>query len=53
MADGEISVEWSNSSEFVVMRGGCDGAIHFWDILRAGSFLVLHQSLSQLRNELK
>ncbi|XP_015900490.1 WD repeat-containing protein ATCSA-1 isoform X2 [Ziziphus jujuba] len=29
-------------------RGGCDGAIRFWDIRRAGCFLVLDQSLSQL-----
>lgn len=41
-------MEWSNSSEFVLMTGGCDGAIRFWDIRRAGSFLVLDQSLSQL-----
>jgi DNA excision repair protein ERCC-8 len=48
MPDGVMSVEWSNSSEFVLMTGGCDGAIRFWDIRRAGSFLVLDQSLSQL-----
>ncbi|XP_078169203.1 WD repeat-containing protein ATCSA-1-like isoform X2 [Carex rostrata] len=46
--DGVMSVEWSCSSEFVLMTGGCDGAIRFWDIRRAGSFLVLDQSLSQL-----
>lgn len=42
-----MSVEWSCSSEFVLMTGGCDGAIRFWDIRRAGSFLVLDQSISQ------
>ncbi|KAJ3687434.1 hypothetical protein LUZ61_016598 [Rhynchospora tenuis] len=46
--DGVMSVEWSSSSEFVLMTGGCDGAIRFWDIRRPGSFLVLDQSLSQL-----
>ncbi|KAM1118821.1 hypothetical protein ACFX2I_043089 [Malus domestica] len=29
-------------------RGGCDGAIRFWDIRRARFFLVLDQSQSQL-----
>ncbi|CAM8911308.1 unnamed protein product [Rhodiola kirilowii] len=31
-----------------LMTGGCDGAIRFWDIRRAGSFQVLDQSQSQL-----
>lgn len=30
------------------MSGGCDGAIRFWDIRRAGCFRVLDQSRSQL-----
>ncbi|XP_010999875.1 PREDICTED: DNA excision repair protein ERCC-8 isoform X2 [Populus euphratica] len=41
-------VEWSTSSEWVLVTGGCDGAIRFWDIRRAGCFLVLDQSQSQL-----
>lgn len=48
MVDGVISVEWSTSSEWVLVTGGCDGAIRFWDIRRAGCFLVLDQSHSQL-----
>ncbi|KAK9270016.1 hypothetical protein L1049_025589 [Liquidambar formosana] len=46
--DGVMTVEWSTSSEWVLMTGGCDGAIRFWDIRRAGCFLVLDQSQSQL-----
>lgn len=46
--DGVMSVEWSASSEWVLMTGGCDGAIRFWDIRRAGCFRVLDQSHSQL-----
>ncbi|KAF8406201.1 hypothetical protein HHK36_008286 [Tetracentron sinense] len=46
--DGVMTVEWSNSSEWVLVTGGCDGAIRFWDIRRAGCFLVLDQSHSQL-----
>lgn len=45
--DGVMSLEWSTSSEWVLMTGGCDGAIRFWDIRRAGCFLVLDQSRSQ------
>lgn len=48
MADGVMTVEWSTSSEWVLVTGGCDGAIRFWDIRRAGCFLVLDQSHSQL-----
>lgn len=48
MADGVMSVEWSASSEWVLVTGGCDGAIRFWDIRRAGCFRVLDQSHSQL-----
>ncbi|XP_039125945.1 WD repeat-containing protein ATCSA-1-like [Dioscorea cayenensis subsp. rotundata] len=46
--DGVMSLEWSASSEWILMTGGCDGAIRFWDIRRAGCFLVLDQSRSQL-----
>lgn len=46
--DGVMSVEWSSSSEWVLITGGCDGAIRFWDIRRAGCFHVLDQSRSQL-----
>ncbi|KAF3446550.1 hypothetical protein FNV43_RR11730 [Rhamnella rubrinervis] len=46
--DGVMAVEWSTSSEWVLVTGGCDGAIRFWDIRRAGCFLVLDQSQSQL-----
>lgn len=46
--DGVMTVEWSTSSEWVLMTGGCDGAIRFWDIRRAGCFLVLDQSQTQL-----
>ena len=48
IADGVMTVEWSSSSEWVLMTGGCDGAIRFWDIRRAGCFLVLDQSRTQL-----
>jgi DNA excision repair protein ERCC-8 len=46
--DGVMSVEWSTSSEWVLYTGGCDGAIRFWDIRRAGCFRVLDQSQTQL-----
>ncbi|CAI9116015.1 OLC1v1017059C1 [Oldenlandia corymbosa var. corymbosa] len=46
--DGVMSVEWSKSSEWVLITGGCDGAIRFWDIRQAGCFRVLNQSDSQL-----
>ncbi|KAM1088834.1 hypothetical protein ACFX15_016136 [Malus domestica] len=46
--DGVMTVEWSTSSEWVLLTGGCDGAIRFWDIRRAGCFRVLDQSQSQL-----
>ncbi|GER31097.1 transducin/WD40 repeat-like superfamily protein [Striga asiatica] len=45
--DGVMSIEWSTSSEWVLATGGCDGAIRFWDIRRAGCFRVLDQSHSQ------
>ncbi|XP_019415693.1 PREDICTED: DNA excision repair protein ERCC-8-like isoform X1 [Lupinus angustifolius] len=47
-ADGVMNVEWSTSSEWVLITGGCDGAIRFWDIRRAGCFLLLDQSRTQL-----
>nr|XP_043615601.1 WD repeat-containing protein ATCSA-1-like [Erigeron canadensis] len=46
--DGVMAVEWSTSSEWVLMTGGCDGAVRLWDIRRAGCFSVLDQSNSQL-----
>ncbi|KAI4389492.1 hypothetical protein MLD38_001714 [Melastoma candidum] len=46
--DGVMTVQWSTSSEWVLLTGGCDGAIRFWDIRRAGCFHVLDQSHSQL-----
>lgn len=42
-----MSLEWSTSSEWVLITGGCDGAIRFWDIRKAGCFRVLDQSHSQ------
>ncbi|CAJ1973469.1 unnamed protein product [Sphenostylis stenocarpa] len=45
--DGVMTVEWSNSSEWILVTGGCDGAIRFWDIRRAGCFQVLDQSRTQ------
>ncbi|XP_020247940.1 DNA excision repair protein ERCC-8-like [Asparagus officinalis] len=46
--DGVMTLEWSTSNEWILVTGGCDGAIRFWDIRRAGCFLVLDQSRSQL-----
>lgn len=46
--DGVMAVEWSTSSEWVLVTGGCDGAIRFWDIRRAGCFSVLDQTHTQL-----
>ncbi|XP_068314181.1 WD repeat-containing protein ATCSA-1-like [Pyrus communis] len=43
-----MTVEWSTSIEWVLLTGGCNGAIRFWDVRRAGCFLVLDQSQSQL-----
>lgn len=48
IADGVMTVEWSTSSEWVLATGGCDGAIRLWDIRRAGCFLVLDQTQTQL-----
>lgn len=45
--DGIMAVEWSASSEWILMTGGCDGAIRFWDIRRAGCFRLLDQRQSQ------
>lgn len=46
--DGVMAVEWSTSNEWILITGGCDGAIRFWDIRRAGCFHVLNQSHTQL-----
>lgn len=43
-----MAVEWSTSNEWILITGGCDGAIRFWDIRRAGCFHVLNQSHTQL-----
>jgi WD40 repeat protein len=32
--DAVWAVTWSLTSEYVLMTGGCDGAIRFWDIRR-------------------
>lgn len=47
LTDGVMSIEWSISSEWELVTGGCDGAIRFWDIRRAGCFRVLDQSHTQ------
>ncbi|CAL9185585.1 unnamed protein product [Musa hybrid cultivar] len=46
--DGVMTLEWSTCSEWILMTGGRDGAIRFWDIRRAGCFRVLDQSQCQL-----
>lgn len=46
--DGVWAVQWSVSNEWVLVTGGCDGAIRFWDIRQAGSFQVLDQHNSQI-----
>lgn len=48
MSDGVMTLEWSTCSEWILMTGGRDGAIRFWDIRRAGCFRVLDQSQCQL-----
>ncbi|ERN13123.1 hypothetical protein AMTRI_Chr11g150540 [Amborella trichopoda] len=45
--DGVWAVQWSTSNEWVLVTGGCDGAIRFWDIRRAGCFRVLDQFQTQ------
>ncbi|KAH9294346.1 hypothetical protein KI387_040448 [Taxus chinensis] len=45
--DGVWAVQWSASNEWMVITGGCDGSIRFWDIRRAGCFRVLDQLQSQ------
>lgn len=47
MAEGVWALQWSASNEWVVVSGGCDGAIRFWDIRQAGCFRVLDQFQSQ------
>lgn len=46
--DGVWALQWSASSEWVLYSGGCDGAIRFWDIRRAGCFQVLDHNRSQI-----
>jgi DNA excision repair protein ERCC-8 len=46
--DGVWDVQWSVSNEWVLYTGGCDGAIRFWDIRQAGSYMVLDQHNSQI-----
>lgn len=46
--DGVWALQWSATSEWVLYSGGCDGAIRFWDIRRAGCFQVLDQNRSQI-----
>eukprot|EP00250_Pteridium_aquilinum_P033507 c575_g1_i1 orf=3-794(-) len=41
-------VQWSAKNEWVLVSGGCDGAIRFWDIRRAGCYQVLDQHCSQI-----
>ncbi|KAH7387734.1 hypothetical protein KP509_16G038600 [Ceratopteris richardii] len=41
-------VQWSTRSEWVLVSGGCDGAIRFWDIRRAGCYQILDQQCSQI-----
>jgi DNA excision repair protein ERCC-8 len=41
-------LQWSASSEWILYSGGCDGAIRFWDIRRAGCFQVLDHNRSQI-----
>lgn len=45
--EGVWALQWSASNEWVVVSGGCDGAIRFWDIRQAGCFRVLDQFQSQ------
>ena len=47
-ADSVWALQWSTASEWVLITGGCDGAIRFWDIRRTGCFQVLDQHHSQL-----
>ncbi|KAG0600734.1 hypothetical protein M758_11G057500 [Ceratodon purpureus] len=46
--DGVWALQWSASSEWILYSGGCDGAIRFWDIRRAGCFQVLDHNRSQI-----
>lgn len=45
--DSVWAVQWSAKNEWVLVTGGCDGAIRFWDIRRAGCYEVLDQHRSQ------
>eukprot|EP00850_Spirogloea_muscicola_P016627 SM000136S00173 [mRNA] locus=s136:184851:188612:- [translate_table: standard] len=45
--DGVWALQWSPASEWVLVSGGADGAVRFWDIRTAGCYLVLDQHRSQ------
>ncbi|CAM6087515.1 unnamed protein product [Calypogeia fissa] len=45
--DSVWAVQWSVANEWVLITGGFDGAIRFWDIRQAGSYKVLDQHNSQ------
>lgn len=45
-ADAVWAVQWSATSEWVVITGGCDGAIRLWDVRRAGCFSILDHNKS-------
>ncbi|EFJ33611.1 hypothetical protein SELMODRAFT_266832 [Selaginella moellendorffii] len=49
--DAVWAVKWSASSEWILISGGCDGAIRLWDIRRAGCFYVLDQHRSSASQE--
>ncbi|XP_024539928.1 DNA excision repair protein ERCC-8 [Selaginella moellendorffii] len=51
--DAVWAVKWSASSEWILISGGCDGAIRLWDIRRAGCFYVLDQHRSSASQEAK
>ena len=44
--DAVWAVQWSATSEWVVITGGCDGAIRLWDVRRAGCFSILDHNKS-------
>eukprot|EP00850_Spirogloea_muscicola_P013949 SM000097S24802 [mRNA] locus=s97:362159:364831:+ [translate_table: standard] len=45
--DAVWALQWSPASEWVLVSGGADGAVRFWDIRTAGCYLVLDQHRSQ------
>lgn len=46
--DSVWAVQWSATNEWVLVTGGCDGAIRFWDVRRAGCYHMLDQHRSQI-----